>query len=80
MTDFEILAPEDGKYWLIDLDDDPDTDNNLEIYVEIDDSNYLLLQVYNEYHYGDIGVLVTEPDAPRKGRIYLFMHQYVQNR
>ncbi len=37
------------------------------------------MEVFTEASYGDIGVLVTNPENPIKGRIYLFAHQYAQD-
>ena len=75
-TTVEILAPEDGKYWVLDLKYDALDDQPIPLYIKIDEDNILVLEDYNPLIYGDLGILVSEPEDPQKGRIYVFAHIY----
>ena len=79
-SDLMINAPEGGKYWVLNLETVKEVDDEkpktTDRYIQIDDNNFLIIEGYSANNYGDIGVLVTNPDNPRKGRVYLFAHQY----
>jgi len=70
-TNIEILAPESGKFWVKNMTADS-------LYLQIDDNNALFLELYNETYFGDVGVLITNPEDPQSGRIYLFMHLFYE--
>jgi len=75
-TDVSILAPESGKFWIIDQEWNYKNNTGNYLYIRIDDSNYLLLERRREPSFGDLGILVTNPESPEKGRIYVFAHMY----
>ena len=63
-----ILAPEDGVFWFVEHDRKKQIKISDEIKLRIDE--YL-----SEGVFGVITVLVTNPEHPEEGRIYLFAHQ-----
>ncbi len=67
-----FLAPEDGEFYLW-RSVDWDTANEMPVYGS-DKNKQGSLQAYRSQIYGWIGVLVTRPDDPRQGRVYLFCH------
>jgi len=79
-TTVPIRAPEAGKYWVLNLGEGDGDELAGEFYIQIDNDNFLILERYNEAEFGDIGVLVTNPADPIKGRIYLFAHLYFEKR
>ncbi len=74
-TVVDMKAPEDGRYWVVDLGFDIEN-NGKNLYIQIDNENFLILNQFSERIYGDLGILVTNPHNPQKGRIYLFAHMY----
>ena len=78
-TDEPFYAPESGKFWVEDLGEgieatDPYHKYENRNYVKIDENNALFIEGYYYTAFGDVGILVTNPDNPRKGRIYVFAH------
>jgi len=70
-----ITAPEGGAVWVYRrlYQDEADREReNPVVLVGSDDG--LVLQQYSPDDYGDAVVLVTEPEQPRRGRVYLFFH------
>jgi len=63
-----ISAPESGAVWVYEhhARDNPT--------IRFDDENGLVLSNYEAGAYGNAVVLVTEPELPRTGRVYLFFH------
>ncbi|MDC7124289.1 MAG: hypothetical protein PQJ46_01900 [Spirochaetales bacterium] len=77
-TPDHILAPEDGKYWILDLKYDSDNEAQ-SLFIKIDDDNILILESYSSRTHGDLGILVTNPEDPQKGRIYVIAHLFFNN-
>jgi hypothetical protein len=65
----DIFAPEGGIFWVfVQVEDERRP-------IEISANDNLKIETYLYEYYGAITVLVTNPENPREGRVYLFAHQ-----
>ena len=76
----EFVAPEDGIFYIYDSTNsiyDDKTSSMIPV-TNLDDigpsSETLSISSYAESTYGKVGVLITNPNSPRDGRVYLFCH------
>ena len=67
-----FLAPEDGIFYIW-RSNDWDKAKEIPVY-KSDKSQVGSLNAHSLKSYGYIGVLVTRPDDPKEGRVYLFAH------
>ncbi len=74
----KILAPEDGLFYVWNpSNDEEEWATSSELFLrdmqgELDSDNSI--GSYSGKYYGLIGVLITRPDSPTDGRVYLFAH------
>jgi hypothetical protein len=72
----DFYAPEDGLFWIFrspELKVPEHISLPSRLSLESND-NEILIDRYRSDVYGFIGILLTRPDAPKEGRIYLFAH------
>jgi hypothetical protein len=65
----DIFAPEGGIFWVF-VQRPAQQDA-----IDLSAVDKLTIETYLYEHYGAITVLVTNPENPREGRVYLFAHQ-----
>ncbi len=73
----KILAPEDGLFYVWKSTNDPTRWHIPSELLLRNEQGTALSDALNEYsglYYGLIGVLITRPDSPKDGRVYLFAH------
>ncbi len=72
-----ILAPEDGEYWFV---YDPNDGDMLTMSLPPSNgqTNALVIDGYLSGTYAAVTLLVTDPDNPQAGRVYLFAHQSIE--
>ena len=63
-------APEDGLFYIFDSEEIINANG----YIPLGNSDRLSLEEYTRNIYGRLGVLITNPEAPREGRVYVFAH------
>jgi hypothetical protein len=68
-----FYAPEDGLFYVHQGEDFANADY-LQIQSESQTGNTIATDKYSEKSYGLIGVLITNPENPRLGRVYVFCH------